>query len=137
MALQTSFLKKLVKEDFDSKDQTLIGKIGFVLNPIIQQLTSILNKGLSIANLSTQVKTILVQMDATGKPASNLSFLSDLSGKCIGVTVLRAQNLTNSTTYPTGAPFITFSENNGQIQIAHITGLSANDTWQLTLVAYD
>jgi hypothetical protein len=137
MSITTSFLKKLVKEDFDAKDQTLVGKIGFILNPVILQITNVLNKGLAIGNLSTQIKTLLVTVDATGKPSNNLSFESTLNGKCILITVGRAQNLTNATTYPTSAPFITFSENNGQIAIANITGLTANDTWQLTIVAYD
>lgn len=137
MAIQTSFLKKLVKEDFDQKDQTLIGKVGFVLNPVIQQITSVLNNGLSLSNLSTQIKNLAVTVDASGNPTNNLSFKSTLSARCTMIQVGRSQNLSNSTTYPTSGHSVSFTENNGQIQILNITGLTAGDNWQLTLVAYD
>ena len=137
MAITTSFLKKLVKEDFPSKDQELVGKIGFILNPVILQITNVLNKGLAINNLSTQIKTLTITVDAKGVPVHPSSFATDLKGKCIALQVGRAQNTTTSTTYPTGAPFISFSENNGQIQVLNITGLTAGDNWNLTLIAYD
>lgn len=137
MAIQTSFLKKLVKEDFDQKDQALIGKIGFVLNPVIQQITSVLNKGLSLGNLSDQIKTITVIVDENGIPTNNLVFTSILTSKCIGILVLRAQNLTNPTTYPKSGPFVSFTENSGQIQILNITGLTSGDNWQLSVVAFN
>lgn len=135
-SINTSFLKRLVKEDFDIKDQSLISKISSVFNPAVDQISSILNNGLAISNLNTQVKTLNISVDDNGIPKTNTSFATTLNTKCTQIVVGKAQNLSNSTTYPTTAPFITFSNNGSQIIINHVTGLSANDNWQLTITAY-
>lgn len=136
MAVSLNFLKKLIKEDFNKKDQDLIGKLAFIINPAIQQLINVLNNGLTLSNLATQIKTISIQVDATGTPTSSLSFISTLSTQCSMIQVGRVLNLTNSAVYPSGGVLISFIESGDNIQIQNITGLSPGYTWQITLVAY-
>lgn len=136
MSINLSFLKRLVKEDFSKKDQELIGKVAGVLNPALAQITLILNKGLTISDLNTQTKDLTLQVDADGNPISEVSFASALGGKCGMLQVGRAQNLTDSTVYPSGGHSVSFSEKNGQIIINNITGLPVNYKWLIRVIAY-
>jgi hypothetical protein len=136
MAINTSFLRRLIPEDFNQKDQSLISKIAATFNPAIDQISNILNGGLDISDLNCIQKQITVQVDANGNPLTSISVASTLTTKCSMLMVGRAYNLTNPTTYPTTAPFISFTPNGTQITVNNITGLTANDQWQLTIVAF-
>ncbi len=139
--VNTSFLKRLIKEDFNNKDQDLISKLSSVFNPAIDQISRVLNKGLAVNDLNTQTKTMTIILNEDGTPTTTTTFASTLSGKCSMVFVGRAQNLTNPTTYPTSGVFITYNQSNdtitnsNQVIINHVTGLTAGDQWQLTLLA--
>jgi hypothetical protein len=135
MPANLSFLKRLIKEDFEKKDQELVGKIAFVLNPALQQITNILNHGLTIADLNTQVKDLEITVDSSGFPTTDASFKSTLRGRCSQLTIGRAQAV-NATVYPTGAPFPSYTEINGQIVINHITGLPADTRFTIRVTAY-
>lgn len=136
MAVNTSFLKRLVKEDFSKQDQDLVGKIAFVLNPALQQITNILSHGLAIADLNTQVKDLTVTVDADGFPTTNLTFTSTLAGKCSMIQIGRAQPTTATNVYPTGGHSVSFIDNSGQITISNITGLPANIRFTIRIIAY-
>ncbi len=136
MGINTSFLKRLVKEDFNPKDQDLISRVSSVFNPAIDQISRILNKGLTISDLNIQVKQFTIIVDESGNPTSNISVASTLNGKCSQFMVGKAQNLTKPTTYPTTAPFVSFSNDGAQIIINNVTGLSSGDRWQLTATLY-
>lgn len=125
----------LVKENFPSKYYDLVGVIAYPLNNVIQQLVNALNnKQLTVGdNLNQQYKTIVVTVDSTGKPLQTLTYKSTLIGKTQGISVVSASNITNSSTYPTSAPFIAWSDNSGTVTISHISGLQANNQYSLTL----
>jgi hypothetical protein len=131
-----SFLKRLIKEDFDKKYQELVGKIAFVLNPALAQITNILNHGLLISDLNTQVKDLEITVDSDGVPTTDASFKSGLKGKCGMIQVGRAQATTETGVFPTGGHSVSFVENNGQIIISHITGLPANTRFTVRVIAY-
>jgi hypothetical protein len=136
MAVNTSFLKRIIPEDFDPKYQPIISKLAAVLNPAIDQIANILNNGLSVSNLNALQKQITVQVDANGNPLTSISIASTLTSAPSMMQVGRAYNLSKPQTYVTAAPFITFTPNGTQITINNITGLTPNDQWQLTVIAY-
>lgn len=136
MPINTSFLKRLIKEDFNQKDQDLVGRISSVFNPAIDQISRILNKGLTISDLNAQVKQFNLSVDSSGNPLTTTSIASTLNSKCNQIVVGKALNLTNPNIHPTSAPFITFSNDGQQIIIINVTGLTSNDKWQLTVTAY-
>lgn len=134
MKLQT--FKNLVKDNFPQKYYDLIDPLGFSINPFMTQLLSALNNNLSVKdNLNMQYKDITVTVDASGKPLSSIVYKSTLNGVTQGVTVIRADNLTNTRTYPTSCPFVSWSDNSGQVTIINISGLQANQKYQLRLLA--
>lgn len=126
--------KRLVGQDFESKDRALIDKLGTVLNPFTEQVTQGFRKNLTVAdNLNDEYKTFVLSVDINGIPTTVASFQTIVTGKVSGIPVVRAINNTNVNVYPTGAPFISFSQNSNILQIQHITGLTAGDKWSLTL----
>lgn len=130
-----SFSKKIVKEDFNKKDQSIIDKLGFIINPAFQQLASILSRNITWEdNIACVVKTITVTVDSTGKPTTTTSFLVDLKTTCQNLFVTRATNQTVSTHYPTAAPFVSWSQNGNTITINNVSGLQANEKYQLRII---
>ena len=130
-----SFIRKLVKEDFPQKYQDLIGSLGNVLNPALQSITLSLNKGLTFAdNVQCSIVNISVTVDATGKPINPTTFQSNLISTTQHLFLTQAHNLTNTNTYPTTAPFISWVDNAGNVTINNITGLQANQTYSLRII---
>lgn len=130
------FLKRLIREDFNKDDRDLVDKIASILNPALEQIVIILNKGLAMSDLNTQEKDIELTVDASGFPLNNTSFKYELKSKCRMVMVGRAQAINVNGVYPTGGHSVSFTENGGQITINHITGLPANQKFLLRVIAY-
>lgn len=131
-----NFPTRLIVEDFDPKDQALMSKLAFFVNPVLTQVASISNNGLSLSSLNVQIKNLTIAVDANGNPTTTALFTSTLNDNCQFVILGRAQNQTNPQTYPTGGSTIAFTENGGSITVNNITGLTSGDTWLLTVVAF-
>lgn len=131
--------KRLNKQDYKENDRDLVDRLSVSLNIGIETLYQLANKRISLAdNIQAVIRTFEIRVNADGIPVSgttNLSVGTTLTS-IVGVTVLRAQNTENSTIYPTGSPFISFTQNGNSIDINHIAGLPANNTFQLTIVIW-
>ena len=127
--------KRILAEDFRSTDRDLISKLALVLNPFTEQIILALRKNITITdNLNMEYKTISIKVDASGKPVSSNQLTSSLSTKIKGISCEGYQNLTNSNNYPTSGITVTWVQNNGIIEIQHVTGLNSTDTHSLTLL---
>jgi hypothetical protein len=126
----------LKKEDFDSKDANLVDKLAFVINPVLTQLESILNKNIDFDNLRQEIKDVIVEVNGSGTPKILTQIKNNLLSKVRGIQVIKAENLTNSLLFSTSQPFITFNENNKIITIANVTGLQADNKYKLTVITY-
>lgn len=130
--MKLSNLKRLVKEDFPQSDQDLIDRLAYIINPLLDQIEKAFNKNITTTdNLSREITTITINA-VGGKPAPISQFKTGLS-KVIGVNVISAVNTTNTGTYPTTAPFISWSNNANIITINNITGIQDNNKYTLTL----
>lgn len=130
--------KRIDKQNFDEKDKDLIDTLSFTINNDTEVLFNVLNRNASLKdNIFCTVKEVQVIVDSNGLPKNTASFqLEDTNMKVLGCQVLKALNQKNSTIYPTGAPFINFSQASGIITINHVTGLQPDQTYLLTIVAY-
>jgi len=135
MKLQS--FKRLFKTDYKEEFQDLIDKLSASLNVGIESLYDALNGKLSLSdNLYCNVVDIDVIVDSNGIPKNTTSYPITLKTKPIGLQVIDARNLTNTTTYPSGAIFISFTAENTRIIINHITGLQANQTYRLKIITW-
>jgi len=135
MAKLPSF-RKIYEQDYDPQYQELIRQLSVSLNYGIEVLYQLLNGKLTIKdNLSSTLKELNVQVDSTGKPLTSSTIKKSSTDRIEGLIVVRAENLTNSNTYPTSGIFISYTETNENIVINNIKGLTANDLWKINVIA--
>jgi hypothetical protein len=128
--------RRLFKGDYDQDQQKLVEQLSGPLNSGIEVLYEALNNKLDFENnFQASVRTIQVDMGPNGIPKGNPIFTLINANRILGTLVLNTQNLTNSSTYPTGAVQISFTQNTNRVTINHITGLSADNQYSITLVA--
>lgn len=135
--MKISNYQQFTKENFPSKYWDLADSLMYPLNNFQQQVvTAFNNNQVTVSdNLNEQYKTLTVTVDSTGKPLQSLTYQSTLTGTTQGIIVVKAVNQTNSTTYPTGTPFLSWVDNSGTVTINNVTNLQANNTYQLTIRA--
>lgn len=130
--------KSLQSSDFDPQYKDLIDKLALILNNDIQGLYNTLQRSASLKdNLLCIVKDVPVVVDSDGNTVNSANFAIDIPNMRVrGCEVIRAVNIINSNTYPTGAPFINFTPGTQQVTIDHVTGLRPGDQWTLTVLAW-
>jgi len=135
-------LKRLFVQDFPKEFQGLVAQLSLNFNYGIEVLYQALNHNLTFPdNMKGTYKEINVQVDSNGFPLSETFVeLNDNASRATGVEIFRAVNQTNSNIFPTGAPFISYEQttNRGRnvIKINHITGLTANNIFRLTIFVH-
>ncbi len=127
--------KRITSETLPAESKALADTIATSVNGFAEEVVNILSGKVSISdNLNQKFKEITVELNSNGTPIQTLQFKSEISGKCKGISVEFAQNMTNSIVYPTTAPFVTFIENEGIVTIKHITGLQTGYKWKIRLL---
>jgi hypothetical protein len=95
-----------------------------------------LNQDLSFTdNFNAITKTITLTVNASGTPSTTITIPTTTLGSAVsGILLINAVNQTNSAVYPTSAPFVSFTATSSAITITNITGLQANNSYNLTIV---
>lgn len=128
--------RRLFKSDYDQADQAIVEKLSGPINSGIEVLYEALNNKIDFTNnFQASVRTVQVDMGPNGIPKNTPIFTLINSSRVFGCWVLRVENLTNSSIYPTGAPFISFTQNTDRITINHITGLTADNQYSISIIA--
>jgi hypothetical protein len=132
--MKISGFKRIIKEDFEKEQQQLIDKIGYSINPFAEEVIRALSGNLNQDNLNEKLKSIDLIVNASGIPTTEIQFKNPiLNTKVEGLLVIKAENISNTSAYPTGGIFITYSENANVITVDHITGLPAGVKFRLKL----
>ena len=126
--------RRIVREDYESKDHALIDKLGFVLNTFMEQTVRQVNGNLDAENLKADVITVKMTVDVLGVPVGNNLIKSEVI-RAIGTTIISATNKTNGNVFPTSQPFISFTTgtNSTVLKILNISGLQANNEYELVI----
>lgn len=128
--------KRIIEQDYPQKYQDLIQQLAVPLNYGIEVLYSLLNGKLTFKdNIASTIKELDVQVDSSGKPLTTTTIKKTSSDRIEGIIVVRAQNLTNSTIYPSSGVFISYTETTDSIIINNITGLQANNFYRINVIA--
>lgn len=129
--------KRIIIEDFEEKDRTLVGKLASSINSFAEDVLNALTNNISIDdNMNFVKKDLTLTVDSNGRPTTKTTLKTGLKSVCVGTQVIRATNLTNTTTYATSQPLISFTDNSGVITIQQVSGLQANNKYQLKLILY-
>lgn len=130
--------KRIITKDFQPDDQDLVELLGRQLNDGIEQLYFAVGGKLTFAdNFAATVKEVEVTVGATGIPINRTSIVLSNNSVVVGTLVLSVVNKTNAATFPTGTPFISFTQNGTSLFIDNITGLQANNRYLIKFVAFN
>ena len=124
--------RRITPDEFPEEYQELIERFAEYYNFFVENTTNVVNGRLDFDNLNRQLIEITLVVDENGTPIGSSQFSSDVG--LIGINVLRAVNNTNSNTFPTSSPFISYSASGtGLYTIRNINGLPAGNSFTLTL----
>jgi|GEM_PF-1876691 hypothetical protein len=132
-----SSYKRIVTNDYKEEDRELVDQLSGSVNDSFNALYFAVNGRLSLSeNIFCTVKDVEVTVNSSGVPTFTTSFGLNSSYLVIGCQVIKVDNLTNSSSYPTGQPFITFVQNGNSVIINHISNLQPNNRYLVRIVAY-
>lgn len=124
-------VKRLNADEFKDDDKETVQRIAELYNYFAEQTTNIINGNIDFDNMNRELRQIDVVVDANGTPNITTQFSATVGMR--GTNVLRVVNLTNTGTYPTGNPLISFTASgSGLYTIDNITGLVAGNEFRLT-----
>lgn len=129
-------IKRLSTDDFPRDQAALVSKLAFALNPFLEQISTMFNKNIDFDNLNQEVINVTVELDSSGVPKTLTDIKSNLKTKVRGLVCIRAVNLENDGTFPTNAPFVSYTVLGNLTRIQHVTGIPANKRYTLTLISY-
>ena len=114
-----------------SKDaREAIDTVGLSTNTFMNEAYIAIMGNLNVSdNLNMQFVTVDVNVDVNGFLNRAVKFSTNLKTRAVGTMCIRV-----SQAIPTGAPFITYTEGSGIIEIQNIKGLAADTDYQLVLL---
>jgi len=127
-------IKRITVEEFKPEEQEMAGKIGFILNNFMEQVTYILSKNVDYDNLNREVINFNTVVDANGVPKNPLQLQITLKTRLRGFNILKADNIQDGTPL-TGAPFMVFTMVGTLVTITRVVGLPANKKFSFTVEA--
>lgn len=121
-------LRRLYVEDFPDQ-KAWIGPLLQVLNEFMENVNFALNRQLTIGqNFLAQIK----ELDVVG--GVPLNFATTVPGKVVGLWIVNAYEANNTSAVLTSALYTDWSQNNSQIIINNVSGLTAATKYKITFV---
>lgn len=134
--MRLSNVKRIITEDFEPQYQTLISKLGFVLNEFMSDTVDIVNGNIDFDNLAQTLIKVDLTVNAAGIPLKG-GDINVGKNNPEGMSVIRVQPLTATSTFPSSAPFISYTpKGNNIVTINHISDLQPNITYKITIIVY-
>ena len=130
--------KRIISSDYNSDDRELVDQLAGSLNTVIDDHQYTLNGKVSLKdNIYCTVKDIDLNIDANGGAGGTRFTVNNPQVPVLGISVIRADNLSNSSIYPTGQPFVSFTQLESSIMINNISGLPPGSRWRIRIIAWN
>lgn len=135
MAKLSSY-SRINSTDYSTEEQAIVEKLGGNINGNFDPVYSALSNRLTFEdNFLCTVREVEVTLAASGVPLQRTSFALSNTLPVKGLQVLSVINKTSASVFPTGAPFISYSQNGNLLYIDHITGLVPNNRYVIRILA--
>jgi len=131
--------KNIIYTDYPDQYKDLVSLLGQNINDAFNVCYKALAKKITLVdNMQGGLVTVSVKVDSNGNPLTKTTFQIDSSIQTLdGFQVIKALNTTSNSVYTTGCPFISYTQQSSNIILVNnISGLPANNTFQLTVMAY-
>ena len=130
-----SNFRKISPSEYTEEDAQTIETLASSLNPFLREVNDVINGNVDFDNLKQNIIQFETIVDATGTP--NVEQVNVGTSSITGLYVISARNTVNSSSYPTGTPFISFTPTGTNvISINNISSLPANEKFLLTVIVY-
>lgn len=127
---------RIISNDYDSEQQPLVEKLSGQINGGFDPVYSALSNRLTFEeNFLCTVREVEITVGANGIPLTRTSFVLNNTNPVRGAIVLGMTNKTNAAGFPTGAPFVSTSQNGNVLFIDHVTGLLPNNRYSIRILA--
>lgn len=127
---------RIISTDYEEDQQPLVEKLGGQVNEGFDPLYTALSNRLTFEdNFLCTVREVEVTLAASGVPLQRTSFALTNTLPVKGLQVFSVINKTSASVFPTGAPFISYSQNGNLLYIDHITGLAPNNRYLIRILA--
>lgn len=130
---QLDNIRRILKEDYPKKYHDIIDKLAFTLNRFMDQVVGTVNGNIDFDNLNQGVTQFSMTVDSSGTPVGNNLFKIEQTNVA-GFIVISAINKTNGAVFPTSTPFISATRSNFVIKVNNISGLQADNKYDLTVM---
>lgn len=122
--------------DYPEEYAELVEILGGSINDFMRQVVDLSRSNIDFDNLTSEVLTFEVSVDESGKPKTGGAIKLNKAVTPRGFNVISAR-CSSSSVYPTSHPFISFTaKGNYNVTIDNISGLQANQKYQITVIAY-
>lgn len=127
-------VRRIVLEDYPEDVRPTVEKLALILNSFMDGVNEMSNHKVDYDNLYREIVKIKVVVDTNGVPTKPLQFSTAIAPRAHGGTVLAVSNITSPTALLSGTPFVNFYSTQDYLyRITQITGLIANNTYEITL----
>jgi hypothetical protein len=127
-------VKRITVEEFKDSEKDLVGKLSFILNNFMEQVTNVLNKNVDFDNLNREVINFNTVVTTGGVPKNPLQIRISLKTKLKGFNVIKTDNLQDNTPL-SGAPFLAYSINGDLVTVTQVLGLPVDKKFSITVEA--
>jgi hypothetical protein len=129
--------RRITMENTPEEMQGVVSNLATILNPFIEDVTTILNGRVDFDNLSFQLVQFETMVNAQGIPLTGTDIGINFTPR--GSFCVNVQDASNIGQLPdvTGSPFVLFvPSNTGSIKIGKILNLLPNKKYLLTLLIF-
>jgi hypothetical protein len=124
--------RRLNIDEFPKETRETMERLSEYYNYFVEQVTNNINGNIDYDNLKHKLIELTFSTDTSGQPTPILKFSQDVG--LVGTSVVRVDNLTNSTIPPESHPFISYSTaGNGVYTVTNITGLRASTKYRIVI----
>lgn len=129
--------RRIYKQDYDQDKQDFVEKLALPINNGFDTLYDALNKKITLSdNITSDVIDVNLTVDDKGVPLKTTVFSVSFTDQIGLLIVGNLVNNTNNKSFPSQAPFITWSQSSKTVTIQHVTGLSPNNSYTITIVVF-
>lgn len=127
--------KRIISEDFTPDQQTMIGKLGFLVNSAFDSLYYAFDKNIGIDNLNQDLIDVEFSVSSNGTTSQPIEVKTTLKSSCKGVFPVRIDNLTSPGNMPSALPYIAFEQGNGTVvKITYVKGLTVGQKYRIKIL---
>jgi hypothetical protein len=129
--------KRIISTDYEPEDRELVDQLAISLNSAIDDALYTLNGKVNLVdNIHCSVRDVILTPDASGGTSNTRFSIQNVPSPVQGCQVIKVTNLSNNLIYPTGTPFITFTQLDNSILINNITNLATGYRWQVRVIVW-